>query len=581
MKVAIRADASNQIGSGHVMRCATLAGLLRERGAEVTFVCRELDGNYCDWIETQGFAVLRLPAPGAGEITDHKLDHARWLGVTQARDSAETQRAMAGSSCDWLIVDHYAIDAEWETEMRRLARRILVIDDLADRRHAADLLLDQNLQSKPARYARWLPDTCSQLLGPTYALLRPEFSGLRTVAEVRSGGLNRLLVFMGGSDPNNVTLRVLQAVQRSGLGVVTDVVMGVAAPHLDVVREQCASMADCTLHVQTKDMAQLMAKADLMIGAPGSATWERCCVGLPSVLVAFAENQRDLGAQVACRRAAIYLGEADEVPDERLIRVLTKLIARPTLLRRMSQRAKQLADGHGAMRVASAVVGRLDISVLSDASSWINAYIPGLIEYWGAQGHRVRWVHDVSALASSDAAFFLGCSQMVPCDVLQRNAHNLVVHESALPEGRGWSPLTWQVLEGKNRIPITLFEAAEAVDSGPIFIQRELAFKGHELVEDLRRAQGEATVALCRDFVGSYPSIAADGRRQRGTASYYARRRPADSKLDPDKTLREQFNLLRVVDNDTYPAYFECEGHRYQLSIKCLGLVANEQPGQT
>lgn len=567
IKIVIRADASRQIGSGHITRCAALAEALRERQAEVTFVCRAHDGNYCDWLEEQRFKVFRLIPPAAGTVPDRRLFHAAWLGVTQARDAEETSAALGSDEWDWLIVDHYGLDAEWEQAMRRHAKRIMAIDDLADRLHDADILLDQNLQSEPDRYLGLLPEACTQLLGPAYALLRPEFARYRAAATPRSGDLKRLLVFMGGSDPHNITGRMLNGVRQAALAIHTDVVMGAAAAGLESVRQQCAALPDCSLHVQTADMAQLMAKADLTIGAPGTATWERCCLGLPSLLLAFAENQRELGTQAARRRAAILLGDATKVSVENIASMLKRLAHRPTLLRHLARRASTVVDGKGAHRVLAALTRTLQITIVSDADSWINSHLPVLVEGWKTDGHNVRQVHDVHEIADGDLAFYLGCGQLASRDVRQRSAHNLVVHESALPRGRGWSPLTWQILEGKAQIPATLLEAADAVDSGPIYLQRDMFFTGRELIDELRTTQAQATFALCRDFVTHYPVVAAHGKPQRGAPSYYPRRRSVDSRLDPSKTMQEQFNLLRVVDNERYPAFFELGGRRYRLAV--------------
>jgi methionyl-tRNA formyltransferase len=146
--------------------------------------------------------------------------------------------------------------------------------------------------------------------------------------------------------------------------------------------------------------------------------------------------------------------------------------------------------------------------------------------------------------------------------------HNLVVHESDLPLGKGWSPLTWQILEGKNRIPVTMIEAEKKVDSGVIYAQEWMEFQSHELVEELRAAQAEATIRLCKKFVREYPGIVDSAREQKGEESFYSKRKPEDSRLDPDKSIREQFNLLRVVDNEKYPAFFDMHGQRYLLKIK-------------
>ena len=202
--------------------------------------------------------------------------------------------------------------------------------------------------------------------------------------------------------------------------------------------------------------------------------------------------------------------------------------------------------------------------VTDNPKSWIMPYVSELKRRLG-QKHRVIWVYDVKKIKPGECAFFLACEKIVSKEILGLHKHNLVVHESALPQGRGWSPLTWQILEGKNEIPITLFEARENVDSGDIYLQTKMKFEGHELVDELRRKQGEATMALVLEFGSRYPKI--KGQRQSGKASFYGRRRPSDSELDVNRPLKEQFNLLRVVDNERYPAFFIYRGRKYFLKI--------------
>jgi methionyl-tRNA formyltransferase len=204
---------------------------------------------------------------------------------------------------------------------------------------------------------------------------------------------------------------------------------------------------------------------------------------------------------------------------------------------------------------------------VSDKSSWINTYIPELISKWQDSCHDVKWVHNVGDVDLGDCLFFLGSSQIASADILSRNSHNLVVHESALPMGKGWSPLTWQILEGKNEIPITLFEAVPGVDSGDIYLSDIMAFKGTELIEELRGIQAEKTLSLCQQFVRDFPNILSYAESQKGSATYYPSRDKKDSELNPDESLRDQFNLLRVVDNERYPAFFEINQKRFVLKI--------------
>lgn len=207
------------------------------------------------------------------------------------------------------------------------------------------------------------------------------------------------------------------------------------------------------------------------------------------------------------------------------------------------------------------------IVILSDEDSWINPAIYDLMIDWTELGHRVHWTHRQEDLPPADFCFLLSFSQVVPSEVTAQFRHTLVVHESELPQGKGWSPLSWQVIDGRRRIPVTLFEAVDRVDSGRIYAQRWIEFEGHELVDELRAVQAKATLSLCRWFVERYPESAAQAREQIGVESFYARRGPADSELDPEKSIADQFNLLRVVDNERYPAYFTWHGYQYQLIV--------------
>ncbi|MBH41272.1 MAG: methionyl-tRNA formyltransferase [Candidatus Magasanikbacteria bacterium] len=207
------------------------------------------------------------------------------------------------------------------------------------------------------------------------------------------------------------------------------------------------------------------------------------------------------------------------------------------------------------------------ITFLVDNNSWILPYVDTLIEELKADGeHTIHFVRRTNDIREGDCAFFLGCIQLVKESVLKRNKHNLVIHESALPQGKGWSPLTWQILGGKSIIPITLFEAEVGVDSGDIYLQSEMKFEGHELNDELKDMQGKETVKLVKQFIDQYESITATS--QQGEETFYDRRRPKDSELDIEKSIKEQFNLLRVVDNEKYPAFFDHKGYRYIVKIE-------------
>lgn len=204
--------------------------------------------------------------------------------------------------------------------------------------------------------------------------------------------------------------------------------------------------------------------------------------------------------------------------------------------------------------------------LLDDTDSWITPYINDLIKILKKEKHKVYFCNDYKKIKKGDCAFFLGCGTIVPKHILKRNIHNLVVHESNLPKGKGWSPLTWQILEGKNKIPITIFEAVEKVDSGQIYFQDYVHFEGTELINELREKQGKKTIDLVFKFIKSYPNVI--GQYQKGRETFYPRRKPEDSKIDPNKSIVELFNNFRVADNEKYPVFFEYLENSYILKIE-------------
>ena len=338
MRTLCRSDASVEIGTGHVVRCVTLAHALAAAGHDTTFVCRELQGNLATWVRAQGFETVKLP-PRTGSA------------CSEAEDAAECQNALSARRFDWMVVDHYALGAVWENAMAHLADRILAIDDLA-RPHRCDVLLDQNCASpKHELYRYGLPAHCEALLGPRFALLRAEFAELRSASLRRSRSrVARLLVFMGGSDPCNETCKALDGICRLGRAdLKLDVVIGEANPHRRAVEAACAKLAHASLHVQTARMAELMAQADCAIGAGGTATWERCALGLPAVVTILAENQVPIAEALHATGALRLLGRHDSVSPADYASALDALDA--SALGGMSQAAAAICDGKGTARV--------------------------------------------------------------------------------------------------------------------------------------------------------------------------------------------------------------------------------------
>lgn len=356
LRVAFRTDASVQIGTGHVMRCLTLADALREQGAECLFICRPHTGHLMDLIVQRGHGTRSLPALDATHSPQAAGPaHARWLGTDWASDADDTHQALDAAPVDWLVVDHYAIDATWEQALRPACRRLMVIDDLADRPHDCDLLLDQNLGRTAEDYACLIPNNTPTLIGPQYALLRPEFAQLRaeSLARRNSPQLKRLLITMGGVDKDNATGRVLDALNTSALppDLEITVVMGPHAPWLQEVQTQARQMHCPTqVLVGISDMARLMTECDLAIGAAGGTSWERCCLGLPSIVMVLADNQRagasalqEAGAAIAMQSAPEIVNLFQDIPSSCTIRAL---------LERLSKAAERVTDGRGATLVA-------------------------------------------------------------------------------------------------------------------------------------------------------------------------------------------------------------------------------------
>lgn len=353
MQVVFRTDASLQIGTGHVMRCLTLADALCERGAQCRFICRPHKGHLLDLIVRRGHEAIELPAGDKNYQGAADPEHAAWLGVDWTTDAEQTRQSLGHQSVDWLIVDHYALDRRWELSMRQLCDKLMVIDDLADRLHDCDLLLDQNLGRTAADYSGLLPVSTTTLIGPQYALLRPEFAQWRTYSLQRreQPQLKHLLITMGGVDKDNVTSQVLDALKFCDLpqNLRITVVMGPHAPWLAQVQAQAA---ECPLTTQvlvgTNNMADLMANNDLAIGAAGSTSWERCCLGLPTLIFVLAENQQEGSVALQRAGAAILLRNSDEIPS-----VIHELLAGQKLIKlhTMGKAAAAIADGDGVNRI--------------------------------------------------------------------------------------------------------------------------------------------------------------------------------------------------------------------------------------
>jgi UDP-2,4-diacetamido-2,4,6-trideoxy-beta-L-altropyranose hydrolase len=365
MKVAIRTDGSAAIGAGHVMRCLALADELRARGAVTSICTRAMAPALAERIARSGHELLELDLPPElpRAAVESEADHER-----QLEDAAAT-RACLPAALDVLLVDHYGLGHTWETAVRSHARLLAAVDDLG-RAHDCDVLVDQNFYADAAgRYAGRVPPGCTALLGPAYALLRGEFREARTRVSVRDGDVRRIVVQLGGVDAANLTARVLNALRLLQVRARVDVVIGAAHPDRTGVEAACAALPEAVLHVQSSEVAALLAEADLAIGAGGTGTWERCALGVPALALCVADNQRRVLAE-AGRRGLVYALEGRPPDDAGLAVHVRALLENAALRAHLSRTSLDLVDARGCSRVAAALCSRsISVREANDADA--------------------------------------------------------------------------------------------------------------------------------------------------------------------------------------------------------------------
>jgi UDP-2,4-diacetamido-2,4,6-trideoxy-beta-L-altropyranose hydrolase len=367
LRIAIRVDASRATSLGHLTRCLTLADAAKGEGAAIVFLGAPSTADWRNMIETRGHAFKFLspaPSPARQESDGAKTDvrgapaHADWLPWSWRADADATLAALAEMApADWLIVDHYALDDRWERKVRAGAAKIMVVDDLADRPHDCHLLLDQNAQDETKdRYAALVPAETRRLIGPRYALLRPQFAAARDRRR-RDGRVGRIQVFMSATDADGASLLVLDALAAGRLASLpVDVVIGRACPHLQAIETRAAARGRTIVHVDTDEMARLGVDADLAIGAGGVAALERCCLGLPSLTLSIAANQEAGLFALKAAGAVRHLGPIKAWTAAALSREIAALIGDDRALLSLSENAAALVDGTGAQRCVAALM---------------------------------------------------------------------------------------------------------------------------------------------------------------------------------------------------------------------------------
>ena len=340
------------------MRCLTLAKGLRKKKAICTFICRALDGNLNHLVLSEEFFLEELPPPNTNFTQSTKKEHAHsnWLKVDWRVDATETAAILIDLKPDWLVVDHYALSEKWEKTIINNDIKIMVIDDLADRKHCCNLLLDQNLGSNMFLYDNLVPEMCRNFFVPEYALLRPEFreNRLLSIERRQKGELKNILINFGGGDPDNYIARILKSLL--GVKLPQNAVISVIFGGMGEINDEHKLLIlqfknEVKVYKMVNNMAEFLVDTDLVIGAAGSSSWERCCLGVPSIVFPLALNQIRIAEQLSNSGAVIAL-EKHDLDNHKFSTLLNDLI-QGDKLKKISNKASNICDGSGLERIVN------------------------------------------------------------------------------------------------------------------------------------------------------------------------------------------------------------------------------------
>jgi len=390
------------------MRCLTLAQVLKENGADAEFICRKHKGNLIDKIRSNGLIVHELELFEEADINT-RLAHSHWLRVTQRQDADDCIDILKAKHPDWLIVDHYALDEQWQKRLKPYYEKLMVIDDLADRKHQCDILLDQTFGRQQEDYSVFTPKDCQLLLGSQYALLRPEFAKWRPYSLKRRGkpAFKQLLINMGGVDVDNVTENVLDELKICNLpnDINITVIMGGSAPHLESVKSKTNALPYKTkIKVDVDNMAELMANADMAIGAGGSTTWERCCLGLPTIQIVIAKNQQ-FSAETLARQNIVKL--VKEVKE-----IVYLLESSSEWMRDVGSSALKVCDGMGSYKVFNKITNyKMILKDFDEVNlcNYVNLNENDKIQALNMRNHPEikKWMHNQDRISEEDHFGFI------------------------------------------------------------------------------------------------------------------------------------------------------------------------------
>jgi UDP-2,4-diacetamido-2,4,6-trideoxy-beta-L-altropyranose hydrolase len=348
--IAFRVDASLNIGSGHVMRCLTLATAIRKAvNVNITFFCRDAIGNSNENIIQSGFELVRMAPP---KSTIDLKNYSSWLGTSIDDDCEEFLQLTAEKNYDLIVIDHYAIDTRWHNKVKSITKKIMVIDDLANRKHNCDLLLDQTYQCPTVKYAHLVNNHTKLLLGSNFALLRPEFLEFQKVSNDKKE--HTLLIMFGGTDPDNLTLQVLALVIKLKYFEKINVILNKTAKNVKSVFDFAQLHEKVSLYISPNNVAEIMSTATLAIGAAGTTSWERCALGLPAVVIVQADNQQEIANALQLAEVIRFISIAEI--ECKLIKEVEFWQNRLKLDKDVYKNCINICDGKGSIRVANEVL---------------------------------------------------------------------------------------------------------------------------------------------------------------------------------------------------------------------------------
>jgi len=515
--ILFRADSSSTIGTGHIMRDLVLAK--QYPTATITFATQNLDGNINNKIIEAGYK----------------------LEILSSNELKELDNLIKKRSINMIIIDHYDIDYKFEKQLSTLNSQLLimVLDDTYEK-HYCDILLNHNISANKKKYKDLVPKDCELRCGSKYTLLRNEFiEAKKQKRKIRQKKKSKtIFIAMGGADHSNISIDILKVIKQVRKSYKQDIQANIATTNanknLNRLKKYCKDKKWIHLHINSNEIAKLMIKSDFAIVTPSVIVNEVYYLGLPIIAIKTADNQIDMYQYLKKQKYLVLQNMNKQKLKKNLLKLLKKY--------------------NKIMKVA----------ILTSPDQWFIPYAKKLQDI--IDSSELFFNHE-ELNTPYDILFILSYHRLIAQNYLKKNKHNIVIHASALPKGKGWAPMFWQILEGKNEIPFTMFEASSGVDDGDIYMQKNLQLTGYELNSELRAKQANYIIDMCLEFINNYEQYKTP-KKQSGDETFYKKRTAKDSKLNIDKSIKEQFNLLRIVDNKNYPAFFELDGNRYILKIE-------------